>query len=309
MSRLPGWSLSDNLWNTDPALVAEGYQRALLQTRMVDGLVGRFLDRLEALGLFDDALIVVTADHGVNFVPGVARRGFNDQTLGTGLMVPLFVKRPGRERGELSDRNVEAIDIVPTILGVLGSVPEGLLDGASAFGPGEARARKGPLPYLGPARDLPGNLLPELRAEARHKVSLFQDLAGHPDFYRLASFGDLIGRPVASFELGPERAIAVNLWTAPKLQEADPNAEFLPAYLEGTLDGAATESDLGWLAIAFDGRVAAVSRVFERRGDVRFAALVPPALLISPPKTTAFYSIARDAGGTRVRLFRLRSGR
>ena len=36
----------------------------------MDTLVGRLLDRLQATGLYDPAVLVVTADHGASFLPG-----------------------------------------------------------------------------------------------------------------------------------------------------------------------------------------------------------------------------------------------
>ncbi|HSJ97041.1 MAG TPA: sulfatase-like hydrolase/transferase, partial [Myxococcota bacterium] len=190
---LPGWALSDNLWTTDEELVARGLQRVLLQTQMVDGLVGRFLDRLEELGLFDDALIVITADHGVNFVPGIPRRGFSSDpvTWATGLAVPLFVKTPGQRQGRLSDRNVEAVDVTPTILDALGRVPEGLCDGSSALDEArEPAPTKSALPWRGPVRTMPADLTPELFRAAAAKQAVFGSAKGAADYYGLQPFAE-----------------------------------------------------------------------------------------------------------------------
>ena len=57
--------------------VDQGFQRHVLQVQYVDRLVGRLLDALRARGLFDDAVIVVAADHGASFVTGQPRRPAN----------------------------------------------------------------------------------------------------------------------------------------------------------------------------------------------------------------------------------------
>ena len=50
-----------------PWLVKVSYQRHLLQLGLADRLLGELLARLRRLDLYDDALIVVVADHGIGF--------------------------------------------------------------------------------------------------------------------------------------------------------------------------------------------------------------------------------------------------
>ncbi len=42
----------------------------MLQGAYSDRLLGRLLDRLRRLGIYDRALVVVAADHGISFRPG-----------------------------------------------------------------------------------------------------------------------------------------------------------------------------------------------------------------------------------------------
>ena len=42
--------------------------------RSADARFGRLIERLKAAGIYDDALIVVTADHGISFRAGRTRR-------------------------------------------------------------------------------------------------------------------------------------------------------------------------------------------------------------------------------------------
>ena len=75
---------------------------------------------LEAIGLYDDTLIIVTSDHGEEFGEhgSVGRHG---HTLYDELLrVPLLVKLPGaRHGGESFDGLARLIDVAPTILGAL----------------------------------------------------------------------------------------------------------------------------------------------------------------------------------------------
>jgi len=92
----------------------------------VDSLVGTFRSGLEARGLMDESLIVLTGDHGEGL--GQHHEGFHgffvyDSTI----HVPLIVRPPF---GDLAGRTVEApvshVDLLPTILEATGQpLPDG----------------------------------------------------------------------------------------------------------------------------------------------------------------------------------------
>lgn len=108
-------------WTDDPLLVDQAWQRYLLQVGDADRRLGLILDQLEANRVFDDCLVVVAGDHGVSFHPGHSRRVPDGANLNDVLSVPLFIKLPGQREGQVSDRNVESIDIFPTIADALGA--------------------------------------------------------------------------------------------------------------------------------------------------------------------------------------------
>ena len=89
-----------------PWLVTISYQRHLLQLGLADRLLGELLARLRRLGLYDETLIVVVADHGIGFHVGMERRTVtrrNGQDLAP---VPLLLKLPRQRRGSIEDRHV-----------------------------------------------------------------------------------------------------------------------------------------------------------------------------------------------------------
>ena len=129
----PAAGLVRGRWTSDPWPVAQGYQRHLVQTQLADRLLGILLDRLEAEGLYDDALIVVMSDHGVSFTPGTSLRVISEATIPEIARVPVLLKAPEQSHSETIDRPLEAVDILPTMLDAIGaSVPDGLA-GRSAF--------------------------------------------------------------------------------------------------------------------------------------------------------------------------------
>lgn len=85
-----------------------------------DDLVGRLLAELDRRGLYDSSLVLLVSDHG----EGLGDHGEEEHGLSLyreALQVPLVVKLPRAERaGERVRRNVALIDIVPTVLDLLG---------------------------------------------------------------------------------------------------------------------------------------------------------------------------------------------
>ena len=116
---------------SDPWLPLVLQQRHLLQVGFADHFIGDLIDRLQAQGIYDDTLIVVTADHGSSYLHGKRRRNANQGNEAAILSVPLIVKLPQQVTGEVSDRNVETVDIVPTIADVLSIKVTHEVDGRS----------------------------------------------------------------------------------------------------------------------------------------------------------------------------------
>jgi len=120
--------------------VAEYRRRYAGHVRYVDAFVGRLLDRLREEGLYDDALIVATSDHGESlgehgwyFLHG--NLVYEEQAR-----VPLIVKRPrGAGSGSRVTAPVELVDVAPTIAALLG-VPDLDADGAPL--PSDERPRR-----------------------------------------------------------------------------------------------------------------------------------------------------------------------
>ena len=63
--------------------------------------------------------MIVTSDHGASYRDGVPRRVLTHDNYADVALVPLLIKLPGQREGVISDRNVQSIDILPTIADVL----------------------------------------------------------------------------------------------------------------------------------------------------------------------------------------------
>jgi len=87
----------------------------LAEVRYVDDEIGRFFAALKEQGIYDDALIIVTSDHGEEFWE---HNGFeHGHTLYNEVIhVPLIVKAPGGQPRGVVAQPVGTVGIVPTVL-------------------------------------------------------------------------------------------------------------------------------------------------------------------------------------------------
>lgn len=104
----------------DAAALADLERLYSLEIHAVDAVVGRLLTLLEADGLLDRTMVIVTADHGEGFLEhGRLDHGYGPyQEL---LHVPLVIRLPGGERGGTRVAALaQNVDIAPTVLDRVG---------------------------------------------------------------------------------------------------------------------------------------------------------------------------------------------
>jgi len=87
-----------------------------------DTLLGRLRSSLESHQLWNDALVVVTADHGESLGEhGESGHGFF--AYETTLRVPFVMRGPGIPAGRVLDGAVRLVDVAPTVTDLLGLPP------------------------------------------------------------------------------------------------------------------------------------------------------------------------------------------
>ncbi len=111
---------------------AKEYIRAYLaSTSWTDWNIGRVLAELDALGLRDNTIIVLVADHGYQLgEKGKWSKAGSLFEMGT--RVPLLIAAPGMTgNGESCFRPVESLDIYPTLVDLCGLPKQKEIEGAS----------------------------------------------------------------------------------------------------------------------------------------------------------------------------------
>jgi Sulfatase len=261
----------------DPWLVAEGLQRHLLQVGYVDRFVRRLLDRLDETGLYDRALIVLTADHGVSFRPGGFRRRTTAENVGDIAAVPLFVKYPGQLRGHEDRRAASTIDILPTIADVLRIRLPWRVDGRSlrARTPIERSVRIG-RPGAPAVVARPEAVAAAVLGTARRNAAWFG--TGADSLYRFGPRRELIGRNVTSFPRSAAPDADVLIPRAAELAHVRTASGYLPVHILGRIAWSSLRPRED-LAVAVNGQIAAVTRPFVSTGDTWLAVMVDESLL------------------------------
>ena len=275
----------------DPWLTQQAYQRHLLQARYTDVLIGRLIDRLEQQGLYDRALIVLTADNGEAFAKlGHSRHETDDATVAGIASTPLFIKLPNQRRGRYSDLHVRTVDIVPTILDAVGIRPPWPMTGRSFL-----RAGYRPAPdvtvdgHRNGRRSKVTLTLAEYHRRAAADLATKQRLFG-ADPYAIGPHTELLGRRVAA---GADPAgLHAHIIRAGRLDTLDTRSPVLPAAITGRLTGANARPGLP-LALALDGRIVATGSSARLENDPRtyFSFMVPPTAFHDGRNAPAVYLV------------------
>lgn len=276
-NKVPG--LEDDAWGENGYLIDVGLQRFLLQTQYADSILGSIVSDIKASGLWEESLVIVTTDHGATFQPGMARRAIDTTNFAEMANTPLFVKYPGQEEGKISDAPTRSIDIVPTIAKVAGVESGWDYEGQ----PLDSKFRKGPVIVRsarkkGPVESSFEEMLAERRVIVDRWTKLFP--GGTASLYRVGPNQELIGKKAMPLETvaGKARAKLAN----PALyKEVVPDSGVLPFNVSGRITGLGAGKPL---AVAVNGRVAAVGESYDTPDGVRFGMLVAPETMTGPGK-------------------------
>lgn len=127
----------------DPAEADDLRRLYGVEVERLDAVMGSLIEGLKTQGVYDDTLIVLTSDHGEEFHEhGGWWHGsslYVEQT-----QVPLVIKLPGgRLAGTRASWQVRALDVAPTIAGVVGVSPDPSWEGRDLLGPTAVAALSG----------------------------------------------------------------------------------------------------------------------------------------------------------------------
>lgn len=300
-------------WLDASGPVITARQRHLLMVRYTDTLIAAARDRLVELGIWDEATVIVTADHGAAFEPGGYFRRWEPANSPDVVGVPLFVHGPRFAPGGIVDDPAESVDIVATIADVSAITTPWPIDGVSLL---ELPAVPRRTHSYVKASDDQGDYRVEPIAVGDHLERL---LAGAPEVsstgggdlevLRTGPRGDLIGTALADIEVAAAAQGTAHLRfpdVAPEQFAANDDGE-VPALLLVEINGVGPD-EVGpdeLVVVTLDDRIAATGLTFrDSEGATLLTVLLPPDWLTDGTHRLGFH-LLDPTRGEAIRLIPL----
>ena len=288
----PGW-FSDN-WKdlgTDPWGQVSLRQRLLLQSMEADSILTRILDSLKASGRFDEAMVIVTSDHGITLEPGAQRRSvkrITTNTIDDVMAVPLFVKYPGQKSSIIDRRDARLIDVLPTVAEVVeAQLPEDWkFDGSSLLGP-EVNGR--PLWWFAAE----GEVLtaPDPARTASRNWRWLGATAMETNPYAIGPFAGLVGQSMTK-----QRISADSPGTCTRLKSDldawDPASGVVPALVSASIGALPSGT---WIVAEVNGEIAGVAPVFANyKGKPTLNLVIMPSVVQPGSNVSSLHVVNED---------------
>jgi hypothetical protein len=274
-------------WMVNSNGISVSQDRMYIQTGFADKLLGQMRRKLVSMGLWNKAIVVVTADHGISFEGnGVPQRQADKRAMGEVANPPLFIKYPGQKKGVVSPKHSMTLDIVPTIAKAVGV--DDLYDTTGV--PLQGPVPKRPVTITDPEGKLYTSNVATMVKQRNQAIARADQRLGTGPFYTLGPAPKLIGRRVAPVPGGVHDA----LLDEPDLgKDYDPGDDLVPMFITGTWNGTvpAAPKRAPLFAIAINGTVQATARPFNFDGQVHWGGLVNPASIHKGKNRIGIYRV------------------
>lgn len=226
------------------------FQLHSMQVGAADVLVGELVEHLRSLPTWDETLLVVTSDHGTNLTPpDIGRMRPTDANREEVYRVPLFIKAPGESGGEVRDEPASTLDILPTIVDLLGGEVDWEFDGHSLV--------DGSAPTVEPPVSTDVQAVLDIAARRAGQFPHGDDWIG---LAAVGEHGELVGRDVAELTTGPPAERTIELAQEDLFASLPTDEGQAPFVLVGRVEGRRPESEL---VVAINGRIAGVLGGFK----------------------------------------------
>ncbi|MBL4681614.1 MAG: sulfatase-like hydrolase/transferase [Pseudomonadales bacterium] len=262
--------VNNERWSDQEEIVKLGYQRYSQQLAYVDKLLGQLFHQLEIENLYNEALVIVTSDHGVSFQVGLHRRDLTLESLVDVVPVPLIVKFPHQKEPSVDGRFVSNVDILPTIVDVLAVELPWEMAGFSLLS--ERDRAEILIPFPEPARDL--RFSPKDTFSAPH----FEKLLGYSGLGKIRPdteenlLKDFLGQDTKQVKQVFQGQLKIENKIA--FRNIDLDSNYLPALLKGEV--ISDESAPLTLGLAVQNKIVGFTKTFSFSGQQHhFSFLIP----------------------------------
>jgi hypothetical protein len=265
-------------------IFAERYALQAMQVGAVDHAIGEVIQHLKQVGAWESGTFVLLSDHGTTtLVPGNGR-SYSEETKDELLRIPLFIKAPGQTQGETRDEPASTIDVLPSLIDLLGIETDWELDGHSLFDGSEPKVD----------RRLTSEL-DDLFTAAEHQQSYLPYGEDWVAMAAIGPYGGLVGTPVSGYEVGEPSAMSWSLDDRPSLDDPSLTGGAVPVLMTGTVH--ATTNEPPDLIVALDGTIAGTIGAQDRAGDGwAFSGILGPPGARGRGEQVVAYEVERVGG-------------
>jgi hypothetical protein len=257
-----------------------------MQVGAVDGMIGHLTAHLKDTGAWDDATVVVTSDHGIDITPPGFTRAPNADNLDELFRIPLFIKAPGQNGGEVRDDPASTVDVLPSLVDLLDIEADWSFEGHSLFDGSEPKIE----------RLLTSDVQAVFDVAAR-QAAQFPRGQGWDDLAAVGQGEDLVGRPVSDYVAGAPSDLTLRFDRRDLLANLSLTGE-VPYSLRGWLTG--SDGTPPELIVALNGTLAGAIGGYRPDGDSWLFSGLMANYFVDGPNDVVAYHVER--AGDRVIL-------
>ncbi|MFN5602024.1 MAG: sulfatase-like hydrolase/transferase [Acidimicrobiaceae bacterium] len=279
--------------------VRDTYQTFLYQLAAADKAISEAMSTLKEAGRWDNTLFIVSADHGISFLPTLPQRhtDFVDMEQANDIYrVPLLMKFPNQVAASVSDCAVTNLDVLPTILEVTGTTTSWEFAGESVAQECPSGRERRVVSATGESQVFSGGF-GEARDRARHYATVVSNVGNIRRVAAVGSSASLIGQPVTS--AGASTAVASWTLNQKKMftKVSDTRGSRVPSLITGTIS-LTGPTEIGTEGVVVINGVAAgvIGELSGVRDVVEYTAILDYSLLTDGAHTVELY--VRSADGT-----------
>jgi hypothetical protein len=285
--------------------VRDTYQTFLYQVAAADNAIADVISQLKKSGKWDTTMLVVTADHGISFVPTLPQRhtDFTEkETVSDIYRVPTFIKYPQQSQGVVSDCAMSNLDLLPTIIATTKTKTSWVFGGTSVATSCPAGRVREVVSATGETTVMSGGF-----EEVLERVAYYSDVVPNEGANRrvaaIGSSASLIGTRISS----ANENTSVSSWTINQKKSftnvSNQRGAKVPSLVTGTVRLAAPLEAGTEGIIAVDGVAAGViGELSGARDVVPYTAVLDYTLLTPGDHSVELFVRSPDGAVTKVGL-------
>jgi len=298
--------LSSTITTSNPdseEIVRDTYQTFLYQVAAADTAISQLIKDLKTAGRWDRTMIVLTADHGISFIPTLPQRhnDFTEQdSVNDIYRIPTFIKYPGQSTGVVSDCAMTNLDLLPTIIETTGTKTSWDFAGTSVASSCPTGRTRTVVSATGESSAIDDGFEKAIE-RAAHYAGIVSNVGPAHKVAAVGASASLIGKPLKATAQDPN----VVTWTVNQKKQfsnvAGERGARVPSLITGLVrvNGSLDEGAEGIVVV--DGIAAGVmGELSGARGLVEYTAILDYTLLGAGSHSVELF--VRDSSGVVTRV-------